>query len=148
MRKFMAKYVVIAVVFGMMLQLSASSAVSGEELRHKYFMLAETGFKPMCTVEMLINDEHVAKIEPNVKEEILEVTKYMKPGNNNVTFEASVIPGEGNDDGDIHVHIGEGAFEDGKLRWEGLKIHYQVSRRIMKVKNKDVLTETHTLAAD
>lgn len=120
----------------------------GKELRHKYYLLAETGHQPMCSVDVHINNEHVVRVGPNVKTEILEVTRSMKAGENSVSFEAQAIPGEGDDYSSINIQIGEGEFVEDKLKWEAVKVSYAISRATITKEKKDVLVQTLTLQAE
>ncbi|MFN3467264.1 MAG: hypothetical protein ACK4WF_06135 [Candidatus Brocadiales bacterium] len=110
------------------------------ELRHKYYLLAETGHEPGCVVDVHINDEHVVTVEPEVKKEIIEVTSYVEAGDNEVVFEVEALTDEGDDNGTIDIQIGSGTYKDGKLSWEALSVQYSVSRSQLKKEEKDIIT--------
>lgn len=110
------------------------------ELRHQYYLLAETGHKPGCAVDVHINDEHIVTIEPEVKKEIVDVTSFVETGVNEVVFEAEALPDEGDDDGTISIQIGSGTYRDGKLNWEALSVQYSVSRAQIKKEKKEIIT--------
>lgn len=127
---------------------SSKATTGGKELKHKYYLLAETGHKPMCSVDVHINNEHILRVGPNVKKEVLEVTQSMKAGENSVSFEAQVIPGEGDDYSTVNIQIGEGEFVEDRLVWEAVKVSYTVSRASIKKEKKDVLVQTFTFQAE
>lgn len=110
------------------------------ELRHQYYLLAETGHKPGCAVDVHINDDHIVTIEPEVKKEIVDVTSYVEAGVNEVVFEAEALQDEGDDDGTISIQIGSGTYKDGKLNWEALSVQYSVSRAQIKKEKKEIIT--------
>lgn len=112
------------------------------ELRHQYYLLAETGHEPGCVVDVHINDEHILTVEPEVKKEIVEVTSYVEAGDNEVVFEVEALTDEGDDNGTIDIQIGSGTYKDGKLNWEALSVQYSVSRAQLKKEKKDIITTT------
>jgi hypothetical protein len=118
------------------------------ELKHQYYILAETGHKPMCVVDVHINDEHVMVIEPEVKKEIMDITSFLEAGENEVIFEVEALPDEGDDHGTIDVQIGSGTYKDGNLSWEALSVHYSVSRAEVKKEKKEILTASFKFEAN
>ena len=128
----------VAVILGLFIL--AWNSLGAEELRHQYYLLAETGHEPMCAVDVHINDEHVITIEPEVKKEIVDITSFVEAGDNEVIFEAETLPDEGDDNGTIDIQIGSGTYKDGKLSWEALSVQYSVSRARLKKENKDIIT--------
>jgi hypothetical protein len=128
--------------------LASVNNLGAGELKHQYFLLAETGHKPMCVVDVHVNSEHITVVEPDDKRAIKEITSYVKAGENEVIFEAEALPDEGDDYGTIEVNIGSGTYKDGKLEWEGLYVKYSVSRAQLKKEKKDILTASFKFNAD
>lgn len=116
------------------------SSLGAEELKHQYYILAETGHKPMCVVDVHVNDEHIMVVEPEVKKEIMDITSFVEAGDNEVVFEVEALSDEGDDYGTIDIQIGSGTYKDGKLNWEALSVHYTVSRAELKKEKKDIIT--------
>lgn len=126
----------------------AQADSQAEGLRHKYYLLAETGYKPMCLVDVHINNEHVLGVGPNVKKEVVEVTPYLKNGQNTISFEAHALSGEGDDYSATSIQIGEGEFAEDKLSWEAVKVAYSINRAAIKKEKKEILVQVFTLAAE
>ena len=110
------------------------------ELRHQYYLLAETGHEPGCTVDIRINEDYIVTIEPEVKKEIVDITSSVEAGVNEVVFEAEALADGGDDDGTINIQIGSGTYKDGKLNWEALSVQYSVSRSQIKKEKKEIIT--------
>lgn len=138
--------VVITLVLGLFI--FAWNALGGEQLKHRYYLLAETGHQPMCVVDIHVNDEHIIVIEPEVKKEIIEVTSFLEVGENEVVFEAEALPEEGDDYGTIDIKIGSGTYKDGNLSWEALNISYSMSRAKLKKEGKEIMTTSLKFSAN
>ncbi len=123
------------------------SSLGAEGLKHRYYLLAEAGYEPMCVVDVHVNNEHVTTVEPEVKKQIIDITTYVVEGDNEVVFETEALPEEGDDSGTIDIQIGSGTYKDGKLNWEALSVHYSVSRAQVRKENKDIVTSTFKFKA-
>ncbi len=128
--------------------LAVINTLGAAELKHQYYILAETGHKPMCVVDVHINDEHIMTIEPDDKTMIKDVTSVVAVGDNGVVFETEALPDEGDDYGSIDVTIGSGTYKDGKLTWEALSVNYSVSRAQVKKEKKDIITASFKFSAN
>ncbi len=120
--------------------LITENSLAEAQLKHQYYLLAETGYQPMCVVDVHVNGEHILVVEPEIKKEIVEITSFVKTGENEVVFETESLPDEGDDYGNIDIQIGSGSYKNGQLQWEAVSVHYTVNRAQVKKEKKDILT--------